>query len=227
MTSGSESLRECQPFLVAHRYPQSHKGGSQVRGTVRADCYPQRLYAFLLFENPVVDGIHRRSRLPGVVRYFVRVYTQESGLLYRPPREIHPLEVRPFPMLLQSVQRPDSGGLVARQTVFYTPSTITISEGEKIRGRLTCAPNTKNNRDLDITISYETGGVVEIVEYKMCVVFPLLCAGPPRFVNPTDRWVGVNCIFICNFVSLRHVVLAVRCFFFFFFRGWVRRLYRY
>jgi len=55
-----------------------------------------------------------------------------------------------------------------KQTVFYTPSTITISEGKKIQGRLSCGPNTKNNRDLDIKISYKAGGTEEVVEYKMC-----------------------------------------------------------
>jgi len=55
-----------------------------------------------------------------------------------------------------------------KQTVFYTPSTLRISEGQKIQGRLSCAPNTKNNRDLDITISYEANGAKETVEYKMC-----------------------------------------------------------
>ena len=83
--------------------------------------------------------------------------------------------------------------------MFYTPETITISEGQKIRGRLSCEPNSKNNRDLDIKISYETGGGAEInIDYKMCVVFPLLCAAFPRLVNPTDRWVGADCIFIFN-----------------------------
>lgn len=90
--------------------------------------------------------------------------------------------------------------------MFYTPSTITISEGQKIRGKLVCGPNAKNNRDLDITISYKTGETTGTVEYKMCVVFPLLCAGPPRFVNPTDRWVGADCIFMFNLS--RCVILA-------------------
>ena len=81
-----------------------------------------------------------------------------------------------------------------RQTVFYTPTTITISEGQKIRGRLSCAPNTQNNRDLDIMISYETEGAEVNVEYKMCVVFPFCCAALPRLVNSADRWSGVNCI---------------------------------
>ncbi|KAH9949588.1 S-adenosyl-L-methionine-dependent methyltransferase, partial [Amylocystis lapponica] len=44
-----------------------------------------------------------------------------------------------------------------RQTVFYTPQTLTVSQGQKITGRLSCAPNARNNRDLDILITYRTG----------------------------------------------------------------------
>ena len=95
-----------------------------------------------------------------------------------------------------------------RQTVFYTPSTITISQGEKIRGRLSCAPNTKNNRDLDITISYETDGTEIIADYKMCVVFPVFAATSPRLVNTADRWSGVDCIFI--FILLHWLVETYR-----------------
>ncbi|TDL26105.1 S-adenosyl-L-methionine-dependent methyltransferase [Rickenella mellea] len=55
-----------------------------------------------------------------------------------------------------------------KQTVFYTPSTITISEGGKINGTLTCAPNQRNNRDLDINISYNTeDGQSDNIQYKM------------------------------------------------------------
>jgi len=55
-----------------------------------------------------------------------------------------------------------------KQTVFYTPNTLTISDGEKIKGRLTCAPNARNNRDLDITIGYQgVGDPEQVVEYKM------------------------------------------------------------
>lgn len=65
-----------------------------------------------------------------------------------------------------------------RQTVFYTPSTLTVSEGQDVQGRVTCAPNTRNNRDLDITFEYEVqaesgvaGGATPktVVHYKMCV----------------------------------------------------------
>ena len=58
-----------------------------------------------------------------------------------------------------------------RQTVFYTPNTITISEGETIEGTLSCAPNARNNRDLDITIGWTAPhGQTETVNYKMCVI---------------------------------------------------------
>lgn len=131
-----------------------------------------------------------------MVRYLVRMHTQESELLHGSPCEIHPLEVGHI-----SVYHPWYRDLTCtcceRQTVFYTPSTITISEGQKIRGRLACAPNNKNNRDLDITISYETDGTETTVEYKMCVVFPFFSAPLPRLVNSADRWSGVNWIFIC------------------------------
>jgi protein arginine N-methyltransferase 1 len=48
-----------------------------------------------------------------------------------------------------------------------------VSDGDNITGNLTCAPNAKNNRDLDITIEYanpedEQGNIVK-VDYKMCV----------------------------------------------------------
>ncbi|PAV18943.1 arginine N-methyltransferase [Pyrrhoderma noxium] len=55
-----------------------------------------------------------------------------------------------------------------KQTVFYTPNTITISEGETIEGTLSCAPNARNNRDLDITIGWTAPhGQTETVNYKM------------------------------------------------------------
>lgn len=74
-----------------------------------------------------------------------------------------------------------------KQTVFYTPETITVSvrltvgartneltvqEGETIRGELSCAPNSRNNRDLDIVIDWEVEGQEPCkgsMTYKMCV----------------------------------------------------------
>ena len=155
-----------------------------------------------------IKGGFRHPRFPRVVRYFVRVHTQEREVLHRSPREIHPLEVR-YTLVYRSRQRNLTRGSRHRQTVFYTPKTITISEGQKIRGKLSCAPNTKNNRDLDIKITYETEGVEkETVDYKMCVVFPSFGAATPRLVNSADRWSGANCIFLCMFSCL--VVLTCR-----------------
>ena len=55
--------------------------------------------------------------------------------------------------------------------MFYTPDTLTVSAGQKITGQLSCAPNARNNRDLDITIAYKVeGGEETEVHYKMCVV---------------------------------------------------------
>lgn len=55
-----------------------------------------------------------------------------------------------------------------KQTVFYTPNTITINEGETVEGTLDCSPNAKNNRDLDIVITYKSSEDGEQkVQYKM------------------------------------------------------------
>ncbi|KAI9314563.1 S-adenosyl-L-methionine-dependent methyltransferase [Dichotomocladium elegans] len=58
-----------------------------------------------------------------------------------------------------------------KQTVFYTPETLTLNAGESIEGKLSCAPNKRNPRDLDIVIEYEfngeTGHVKETCDFKM------------------------------------------------------------
>ncbi|KAG8918975.1 type I protein arginine N-methyltransferase Rmt1 [Tulasnella sp. 418] len=58
-----------------------------------------------------------------------------------------------------------------KQTVFYTIDTIAIKEGNIIQGTLSCAPNARNPRDLDIVINYESnsaaGPVSASIQYKM------------------------------------------------------------
>ncbi|RUS33572.1 hypothetical protein BC938DRAFT_471061 [Jimgerdemannia flammicorona] len=58
-----------------------------------------------------------------------------------------------------------------KQTVFYTPDTITIKAGETVQGFLGCRPNKDNPRDLDIEIEYEFQGVngsaKEVCHFKM------------------------------------------------------------
>ena len=63
-----------------------------------------------------------------------------------------------------------------RKTVSYTPSTITISGGQKLTDNLTCALNTRNNRDLEISISFKLDGEKQAsrVDYKICVVLPCI-----------------------------------------------------
>ena len=76
-----------------------------------------------------------------------------------------------------------------KQTVFYTPETLTISEGEQITGRLSCAPNARNPRDLHITIGWKgPHDTLETeVHYKMCVCFLLLL---DSFVSPAPPGAG-------------------------------------
>lgn len=39
-----------------------------------------------------------------------------------------------------------------KQTIFYLPDTITICAGENLGGEISCKPNKKNRRDLDIAV---------------------------------------------------------------------------
>ena len=67
--------------------------------------------------------------------------------------------------------------MALRQTVFYTIDPIPVLNGDFIQGTVKCAPNQRNNRDLDIVIEYaldasETDGggdrlAKDKIEYKM------------------------------------------------------------
>uniref|UniRef100_A0A7S3R5P6 Methyltransferase domain-containing protein n=1 Tax=Dunaliella tertiolecta TaxID=3047 RepID=A0A7S3R5P6_DUNTE len=45
-----------------------------------------------------------------------------------------------------------------KQTVFYLEDTVTICQGETLNGTLSCKPNAKNPRDLDIELTYDFKG---------------------------------------------------------------------
>lgn len=69
--------------------------------------------------------------------------------------------------------------LFGRQTVFYTPDTLTVSAGDQITGEISCAPNARNNRDLDIVLSYKVSSdpnAASTIQYKMCVFRFILTA---------------------------------------------------
>lgn len=58
---------------------------------------------------------------------------------------------------------PDSTYTHWKQTVFYLHETITINDGESIKGHISVAPNANNPRDLDIAMKYEFNGAVHSV----------------------------------------------------------------
>lgn len=61
-----------------------------------------------------------------------------------------------------------------KQTVFYLKDVLTVQQGETVGCALTCGPNDKNRRDLDIKVEYklETTDPTRTGEgfatYKMC-----------------------------------------------------------
>ena len=62
-----------------------------------------------------------------------------------------------------------------KQTVFYLPKDLQTDKGDRIEGTLSCVPNGKNPRDLDISIEYKQvgpeGEIKEestVMHYNMC-----------------------------------------------------------
>ncbi|KAI8993088.1 S-adenosyl-L-methionine-dependent methyltransferase [Trametes punicea] len=95
-----------------------------------------------------------------------------------------------------------------KQTVFYTPDTLTVSAGDTIEGRLSCAPNARNPRDLDIAIAYRVGdGPETVVQYKMCVCPSLRCT-PPR----AGLWCAGRTLTVCQVVIDIDSCCRCRCY---------------
>ena len=112
-----------------------------------------------------------------------------------------------------------------KQTVFYTPQTLTVSQGETIQGHLTCAPNARNPRDLDITIQYRVDGQEPVegeMQYKMyvplrrwraCVAWARLIASPGP--NPLRQVLAVYDVrhapsIVRTTMTIPHVSLYLR-----------------
>ncbi|CAE7896572.1 PRMT1 [Symbiodinium sp. KB8] len=53
-----------------------------------------------------------------------------------------------------------------KQTVFYLEDVLTVNPGEKLTGTLSCKPNDKNPRDLDIDVEYKFEGEFGSVQRK-------------------------------------------------------------
>ena len=47
-----------------------------------------------------------------------------------------------------------------KQTVFYLKDTLTVKQGEEIKGEFTIHQNKRNKRDLDLSLKYEFEGEV-------------------------------------------------------------------
>ena len=98
-----------------------------------------------------------------------------------------------------------------RQTVFYTPSTIIAHEGDTVDGTLFCAPNNRNNRDLDITVKYTTPeGTNTKMDYKMCVILPPPLPLAGRLGTTTDRLSGLDCTLASYAFFLRTLLYTLQ-----------------
>ena len=53
---------------------------------------------------------------------------------------------------------PAARGTHWKQTVLYLEDALTVCEGEEVTGTLSCRPNAKNPRDLDISLRYDFAG---------------------------------------------------------------------
>ncbi|CAJ1942384.1 unnamed protein product [Cylindrotheca closterium] len=58
-----------------------------------------------------------------------------------------------------------------KQTVFYLEDSLVVCEGEQLEGEISCKPNKKNNRDLDIDLSLSLSGqhsnIVTNMHYRL------------------------------------------------------------
>lgn len=84
---------------------------------------------------------------------------------------------------------------------------MTVSEGQQIKGELTCVPNARNPRDLDITIAYTTprDGKKEEIKYKMCV--PLRPFGL-SFSGVVGAWLVERTLTNCQVLMTNIVTLS-------------------
>jgi protein arginine N-methyltransferase 1 len=51
-----------------------------------------------------------------------------------------------------------------KQTVFYLEDVLSMKKGEEIRGEFSCQPNSKNFRELDISIAYKFQGEYDTIQ---------------------------------------------------------------
>jgi protein arginine N-methyltransferase 1 len=54
-----------------------------------------------------------------------------------------------------------------KQTIFYLPDSLVVCKGETLEGEISCVPNKKNNRDLDIGLSLSFHGKHASIEKQI------------------------------------------------------------
>jgi protein arginine N-methyltransferase 1 len=89
--------------------------------------------ADLSFSSPFRLRASRRDRVHSLVAYFECAFTQCS-----PP--------------LGFSTAPSAQYTHWKQTIFYLREPVEVGEGEELRGTISCLPNARNARDLDIAL---------------------------------------------------------------------------
>lgn len=107
----------------------------------------------LSFTSPFRLGAKRRDYIHSFVAYFECAFTR----VHKP---------------LGFSTSPFSKYTHWKQTIFYLNEPISICEGEELVGRISCKPNTKNERDLDISLDINFDGthskvIDKRVEYRL------------------------------------------------------------
>lgn len=106
----------------------------------------------LAFSSPFKLLAHRNDYVHGLVAYFECAFTQ-----------VHkPIGFSTAPFCRYTHWK---------QTIFYLEDNLVICEGEEIAGEISCKPNNKNPRDLDIGLSISCSGqhsdVAKHMQYRL------------------------------------------------------------
>jgi len=141
----------------------------------------------MVLREPLVDVVNIAAVVssPSVIKELDLYTVQKSDLTFRAPFTVTAARddfihafVAWFDIAFTACHKPIrfSTGPHAqpthwKQTVFYTPGTLTIKAGERVEGWIECKPNEKNPRDLDIVFDWAFSGALGSnstrMEYKM------------------------------------------------------------
>jgi protein arginine N-methyltransferase 1 len=101
----------------------------------------------LAFSSKFKLHAHRNDYIHGLVAYFECAFTQ----IHKP---------------IGFSTSPTARYTHWKQTILYLQETLTICAGEVITGEISCKPNTRNRRDLDIGLQLQFKGRYTLLENK-------------------------------------------------------------